>query len=241
MIGVLVVDDDFMVARLHSKVVERTPGFRVVGQAHTGERALAAVRELRPDLVLLDIYLPDMSGLDVLRELRSGAGSGGDGVGDIDVDVLVITAAREMETVRGALRGGAVHYVIKPFDVPVLQERLRDYAQRRRELAALAAPGQDEVDRVFGTAATRPAKGSRGTRALPKGLSEETAELVRRVLAAGAEADGLSAADCAERAGLSRVTARRYLEHFMATGQVTVSLRYGGAGRPERRFRLRAP
>ncbi len=226
MIGVLVVDDDFMVARLHSTVVERTPGFRIVGQAHTGERALAAVRELRPDLVLLDIYLPDISGLDVLRELRGGAASGA------DVDVLVITAAREMETVRSALRGGAVHYIIKPFDVPVLQERLRGYAQRRQELAALAAPGQDDVDRVFGTAsAVR----------LPKGLSEETAGLVRRVLAAGDEGEGLSAAACAERAGLSRVTARRYLEHFMATGQVTVSLRYGGTGRPERRFRLRAP
>ncbi|MGP3971313.1 response regulator [Streptomyces sp. 6N223] len=221
MIGVLVVDDDFMVARLHSTVVERTPGFRVVGQAHTGVQALEAVRRLRPDLVLLDIYLPDMGGLEVLRELRGG----GEGR-DADVDVLVITAAREMETVRGALRGGAVHYIIKPFEVPVLRERLRDYARRREELAALAAPAQQDVDRVFKAAPSR----------LPKGLSEETAELVRRVLTSE---DDLSASACAERSGLSRVTARRYLEHFTATGEVTVSLRYGGTGRPERRYRLR--
>jgi response regulator of citrate/malate metabolism len=227
-IGVLVVDDDFMVARLHSTVVERTPGFRVVGQAHTGAQALTAVRRLRPDLVLLDIYLPDMGGLEVLRELRGGGGEGRPGA---DVDVLVITAAREMATVRGALRGGAVHYIVKPFEVRVLRERLRDYARRRRELAALAAPGQHEVDKVFGAAPGR----------LPKGLSEETAELVRRALAAGGggAGEGLSASECAERTGLSRVTARRYLEHFVAAGEVTVSLRYGGTGRPERRFRLR--
>jgi response regulator of citrate/malate metabolism len=225
-IGVLVVDDDFMVARLHSTVVERTPGFRVVGQAHTGAQALDAVRRLRPDLVLLDIYLPDMGGLEVLRELRGG-GAGPDA--DADVDVLVITAAREMETVRGALRGGAVHYIIKPFEVPVLRERLRDYAQRREELAALAAPAQQDVDRVFKSAPSR----------LPKGLSEETAELVRRELAGEGSGEGLSASACAERSGLSRVTARRYLEHFTATGEVTVSLRYGGTGRPERRYRLR--
>ncbi|TDC09164.1 response regulator [Streptomyces sp. 8K308] len=228
MIRVLIVDDDFMVARLHRKVVERTPGFEVVGEARTGAEALAAVRELRPDLVLLDIYLPDISGLDVLRELRGGAAAGG----GHEPDVLVITAAREVETVRGALRGGAVHYVIKPFEVPVLQERLRDYARRSRELAAIASslPGQDAVDRVFGAAVPPPR--------LPKGLSEETAELVRNTLLACDE--DLSAAECAARSGLSRVSARRYLEHFAATGRVAVSLRYGSTGRPERRFRWAA-
>ncbi|TDC62583.1 response regulator [Streptomyces hainanensis] len=224
MIRVLIVDDDFMVARLHRKVVERTPGFEVVGEARTGAEALAAVRELHPDLVLLDIYLPDISGLDVLRELRGGAAADG----GPEPDVLVITAAREVETVRGALRGGAVHYVIKPFEVPVLQERLRDYARRSRELAAIASlPGQDVVDRVFGAAMPPPR--------LPKGLSEETAELVRSTLVACDE--DLSAAECAARSGLSRVSARRYLEHFAATGRVAVSLRYGSTGRPERRFR----
>ncbi|GAB2913900.1 response regulator [Streptomyces mayteni] len=224
MIRVLIVDDDFMVARLHRKVVERTPGFEVVGEARTGAEALAAVRELHPDLVLLDIYLPDISGLEVLRELRGGAAADG----GPEPDVLVITAAREVETVRGALRGGAVHYVIKPFEVPVLQERLRDYARRSRELAAIASlPGQDVVDRVFGAAMPPPR--------LPKGLSEETAELVRGTLVACDE--DLSAAECAARSGLSRVSARRYLEHFAATGRVAVSLRYGSTGRPERRFR----
>jgi response regulator of citrate/malate metabolism len=233
-VRVLVVDDDFMVARLHRAMVEQTSGFTVAGEAHTGAEALAAVRELCPDLVLLDIYLPDMSGLDVLRALRGG-GAGG-------VDVLVVTAARDVETVRGAQLGGAVHYVIKPFESRTLRERLLAYAHRRRELAGLAAAGeagQAEVDRVFGSPAdgVRPAAtaAARERPVLPKGLTEQTAALVRRTLAS-APGD-LSATECARLSGLSRVSARRYLEHFVAGGEAEVSLRYGTTGRPERRYR----
>ena len=115
MIRVLVVDDDFMVAKVHCGFVERVPGFVVAGTAHTGEEALLAVERLRPDLVLLDIYLPDMTGLEVLQRLREGGAA---------VDVLVITAARDVASIRSALRGGVVHYLIKPFTVDVLRERL---------------------------------------------------------------------------------------------------------------------
>ena len=82
---VLVVDDDFMVARIHTQFVERTEGFVVVGVSSSGQAALDDIARLRPDLVLLDVHLPDMTGIDVLRRLRGG--------GD-DVGVLMVTAAR---------------------------------------------------------------------------------------------------------------------------------------------------
>ncbi|MGV9900086.1 response regulator, partial [Streptomyces tendae] len=127
-IGVLVVDDDFMVARVHRAFVERVEPFRVVGVAGTGEQALAAVEELRPDLVLLDLYLPDVFGLDVIPRLR-GAGH--------DCDVMVISAAREADAVRGAVRHGVVDYLLKPFEFEDLRVRLERYAvQRHRALAA---------------------------------------------------------------------------------------------------------
>src|SRR4029078_12487750 len=96
---VLIVDDDFMVARIHTGFVERTPGFTVTGVAKTGAEALAAAAPLQPDPVLLDVYLPDVSGLDLLGDLREAAP---------EVDVLVISAAREADTARRALRGGVV-------------------------------------------------------------------------------------------------------------------------------------
>ena len=217
MISTVVVDDDFMVARIHAAFVERTPGFEVVRVVHTGADALRAVHELHPDLVLLDIYLPDRSGVEVLERLRAETP---------DVDVLVITAAREVDTVRRALRGGVVNYLIKPFEYEALRQRLEHYAAGRQHLAEVSAAAQSDIDRVFGTKTL--------SKPLPKGLSVETAELVSDVLRAAAS--DLSASECATRAGLSRISARRYLEFFAETGRVKVRLRYGG-GRPERRYR----
>nr|MDT0658241.1 response regulator [Micromonospora sp. DSM 115978] len=219
MIRVLVVDDDFMVAKVHRGYVERIPGFTVAGVAHTGTGALAEVARLKPDLVLLDIYLPDISGLEVLRKLRNGAAT---------VDVLAVTAARDVETIRSALRTGVVHYLIKPFTFDTLRDRLERYAVAHRGLAGSGEVGQADVDRILVTL--------RSTRhGLPKGLTEPTADLV---LGALRDADsGLSATECADQVGLSRVSTRRYLEHFVDTGRATVSLRYGSAGRPERQYR----
>ncbi|WP_406728805.1 response regulator [Streptomyces sp. GD-15H] len=223
-IDVLVVDDDFMVARVHRAFVDRVEAFRVVGVASTGEQAVAAVDELRPDLVLLDLYLPDLFGLDVIPRLRS-AGH--------DCDVMVISAAREAETVRGAVRQGVVDYLLKPFEFEDLRARLERYAVQRGRLLDTVVRGQADVDRVLAGAA---APMLSAAPMLPKGMSVETAELVERTLR---EADGtLSATECAALTGVSRVSARRYLEHFHAVGTAEVSLRYGAAGRPERRYRF---
>jgi response regulator of citrate/malate metabolism len=218
-IRVLVVDDDFMVARIHTGFVQRVPGFEVVGARHTGTDALAAVAELQPDLVLLDLYLPDLFGLDVLASLR-GAGE--------RCDVMVISAAKELDAVRQASRQGVVDYVLKPFGFDDLRERLERYAARRAALDVAVVEGQGDIDRLLG--------GRTGglPQPLPKGMSVETAQVVERVLK---ETEGtLSATECAEQAGLSRVSARRYLEHFCSTGQAEVRLRYGSTGRPERRY-----
>jgi response regulator of citrate/malate metabolism len=215
-IRVLVVDDDFMVAKVHSGYVARTPGFEVAGVAHTGGDALRAVAELRPDLVLLDIYLPDMDGVTVLRALRSGGG---------DTDVIVISAATDVDTVRAAMRGGVLHYLIKPFTYPALHDQLRHFALLQARLSGLSEAGQSDVDQVFGA---RPGS------ALPKGLTPETLRIVATELREASP--DVSAAECAARTSLSRVSARRYLEHFVTTGQADVRLRYGGTGRPERRY-----
>ncbi|CAL9285161.1 response regulator [Streptomyces rochei] len=221
-IGVLVVDDDFMVARVHRAFVERVEPFRVVGVAGTGEEALTAVAELRPDLVLLDLYLPDLFGLDVIPRLRA-AGH--------DCDVMVISAAREADAVRGAVRHGVVDYLLKPFEFEDLRVRLERYAVQRGRLLGTVVRSQADVDRVLAGAAAPVAP------ALPKGMSAETAELVERTLRA---AEGtLSASECAALTGVSRVSARRYLEYFHTVGRADVSLRYGVAGRPERRYRFR--
>jgi response regulator of citrate/malate metabolism len=216
---VLVVDDDFMVAEIHRRFVDRVDGFRAVGMARTGTEALDATRGLRPQLILLDVYLPDMTGLDVLQRLRSE--------GD-RVDVIMITAARELDTVRGALDGGAADYLIKPFEFPQLQAKLQAYAARSDALQSAAGADQTLIDTLFGGPSVTSAT------VLPKGLGAETGELV---LNAVRDAGEVSAAECADLVGISRVSARRYLEHYLGTGALELRLQYG-VGRPERRYRM---
>jgi response regulator of citrate/malate metabolism len=160
-----------------------------------------------------------MSGLDVLRALRTGAPD--------DPFVLVITAADDPATVTAALHGGATHYLVKPFDARALREQVERVERVRERLAGLERAGQHDIDTVFGSRVT--------TTRLPKGLTAPTAQLVEQALR-GYDGD-LSASECAELTQLSRVSARRYLEYFVAAGSVTVRLRYGGTGRPERRYR----
>ncbi|MFI8368104.1 response regulator [Streptomyces sp. NPDC085466] len=220
MIDVLVVDDDIHVARVNAAYVTKLPGFRVAATAHSTAEALAVLGGRPVDLVLLDHYLPDENGLAAIRELRARGHQ---------CDVIMVTAARDVATVQAAMRHGALQYLVKPFNFAGLRAKLEAYATLRRSLEGGGEAEQAEVDRIFGTLAA-------GTVApdLPKGHSPTTAELVRQaLLAAGGP---LSTQELAERTGVSRQTAQRYLKLLERTGRVRLSLRYGETGRPEHRY-----
>lgn len=223
-IDVLVVDDDFLVVKVHTRFVESVPGFRVVATAASGQAALDAVREHDPHLVLLDVHLPDMTGIEVLRRLRA-EGS--------EVGVLMVTAAREVEQVRAARSSGAFGYLVKPFGQADLAARLVDFRSELQRLDQVdeQEAGQEDIDAIF----AGPSGAGSAPAPLPKGLSAETGELV---LTAVREAGDLSASECGDVVGLARVTARRYLEHFAAAGALEGRQQYGRVGRPERRYRL---
>jgi response regulator of citrate/malate metabolism len=227
MIRTLVVDDDFMVATIHRGYTERIPGFEVIGVAHSARDALAAVREQRPDLVVLDVFLPDQSGLEVLQQIQREFPA---------VDVIMVTAAKDADSLLRAMQGGVLHYIVKPFDFARYQQTLESYRRFRQTRASVAARSmaggleQGDVDRLF---ALRPAA---VTGDLPKGLNRPTLDLVLRQL--GERPEPQSAQEVAEASGISRGTARRYLEHLYHLGRVILEPRYGTAGRPENRYRL---
>jgi response regulator of citrate/malate metabolism len=220
MIRTLVVDDDFMAASVHHSFTERVPGFTVIGEATTGAAALTQVEQLHPDLVLLDIYLPDMSGLEVMRRLR--------GAEEEPVDVIAITSAKDVKTVREAMHHGVIHYLVKPFSFSTFKERLQSYATLKARLDRIADADQREIDRLYRLLRAG------GEDALPKGISSPTLQLVADAVRA-AEGD-ISAAEVARRCGVSRGTARRYLEFLATSGTLELNLRYGAAGRPEHRY-----
>ena len=224
MIRTLVIDDDFRVASIHAAYVARVEGFEVIGEAHTAAEAVSAVDKLRPDLVLLDLYLPDENGLKLASRLHDGQHP--------PVDIIVITAAKDADSVRGAMQGGALHYLLKPFSFPVLRDKLLSYAQMRSRLGSLREADQRTVDRVFG--ALRAPDQLSGV----KGRSVHTLEAVEQLLAENAAVD-FSAAEVAERTGMSRATAQRYLTHLHELSRVDIKLRYGSGGRPEHGYRYR--
>jgi response regulator of citrate/malate metabolism len=216
-IRVLVVEDEELIADAHREYVSRVRGFVTVAVARSGQEALRELGRQPVDLVLLDFYLPDMSGLDVCRAMRTAGAA---------ADVIAVTSAREVETVRAAISQGVVQYLLKPFTFAAMRDKLQSYAEYRAALAkTTTAHDQAVVDRALAVLRGSPES------ALPKGLSQSTLSLVADALEERTEP--ASASDLAAVTGVSRVTARRYLEHLVASGAAEQSLRYAKAGRPE--------
>ena len=215
MIRVLVVEDDFRVAQVHAAFTERVSGFTVVGTARTAAEARALVAGLRPDLVLLDTYLPDQSGLALLAELTT--------------DAIMLTAASDTGSVRAAFAAGALNYLVKPFTAEQLADRLTGYARYRAQWGSPdRAVTQEEIDRALRLLHD----GDRARSA--QGQSSVTAKLVADALQELAEP--CSAAEIAARLGIARATAQRYLAVLAEQGDATMTLRYGATGRPEHQY-----
>ena len=217
MIRCLVVEDDAVAAEAHRQYVERVPGFTVVGVVHSGGEVLRVLQREPVDLLLLDLYLPDAHGLDICRAVRAAGHA---------VDVIAVTSARDLAVVRAAVSVGVVQYLLKPFTFAAMRDKLERYA---RFLAGVdrtgEATGQDEVDSLLATL-----RSTEGT-TLPKGMSRPTLDAIVNALRAAG--DGLSAGAASDGIGVSRVTARRYLEYLADNGLAVRSQRYGQIGRPE--------
>jgi response regulator of citrate/malate metabolism len=223
MIDVLVVEDDPTQADAHRRYVERIEGFAASGVVHTARATVDHLAAHHTDLLLLDLRLPDADGIELCRYLRER---------DERVDVIAVTSTRNIDTVRAAVSLGILQYLIKPFTFAVFREKLERYSQYRRLLHDDVGPtSQDEVDRALTLL-----RGSVEA-PLPKGLSRNTLSLILDQLRRAGDVE-LSAEEMAAAVGVSRVTARRYLEHLTEQGGAQRSLRYGRTGRPQQRYRI---
>ncbi|MAL99012.1 response regulator [Hydrocarboniclastica marina] len=220
---VIIVEDDRQIAEIQRRFLERLDNLELVGIAHTLADAREQIGILAPDLILLDVYFPDGNGLDLLRELRAANSAS---------DVILITAAKEVETLRSALRGGVFDYILKPLVFERLAEALERYRQHLNALAGIERVAQREVDALLPRGQPEPAL--EASSRLPKGIDALTLDKIRSVMQS--EADW-SAEAVGTEIGASRTTARRYLEHLVSAGEITAEVSYGSVGRPERRYR----
>lgn len=217
-IKIVIVEDDIGIAEIHRRNLDKIGYVEIIGIAASKEEATTLLDVLNPDLVLLDIYLPDGNGLDILRELRQKESS---------PDVILITADRDVNTLQEAMRGGVVDYLLKPVIFSRLEESINKYLSQKEQFINRVDIDQTMVDAMLHSTTTTPMA------RLPKGIDGVTLEKVRQLFVNEKQ---LTADQAGELIGASRTTARRYLEYLISSGELSADLSYGSVGRPERTY-----
>ncbi|WP_313997390.1 response regulator [uncultured Paenibacillus sp.] len=230
MIQVIIVEDDVRNAEINRRFVEKVDGFHTVGIATDGRQAADLLEIVSPDLVLLDLYVPHVSGFDLLRRIK---------LHHTRTDIIMITAAKELHTIREAIHGGVFDYILKPVIFNRLRETLEKYRSFRGKITALEQEGAEaSVDQHKIDELLRPGDGEKQRPVYPKGIDQLTLDKVTVYMmhaAAPRTAEQVSA-----DLGISRSTSRRYLEFLVSSGKVAADLSYGSVGRPERVYRRAA-
>ncbi|HCX04615.1 MAG TPA: hypothetical protein DHM42_09000 [Clostridiales bacterium] len=216
MINVMIVDDDAMVLDLNRRYVERIEGFSVKALAGSGEEALDYLKNKTIDLIILDIYMPKMDGLSLLKRIRSIS---------LKTDVILVTAAKDAEKIDTALKLGAVDYLVKPFQFERLKESLDKYLKRYQLLNNLKEIDQKEIDKITSKEKTKEKN------KIQKGLHKNTLLKIKNYMKENK--DRFHSSDqVADALGFSKVTVRKYLEYLEEIGEVRVEVEYGSIGRP---------
>lgn len=222
MIKVLIVEDDPMVAEFNRRYLKQIEGFELVSAVQTGDQALKVLQEKEVDLILLDIFLPGINGLELLAKIRETGR---------EADVILVTAARDVQTIKKALKLGAVDYLVKPFEFERFKAALTAYRETHRFIRHKDELSQDELDRLFAYKEQAPEG-----RNLPKGLDRKTLgkvwEAIQQLCGRPFSTDELSAS-----VGISRVSIRKYLEFLTDLESLSMEVEYGAVGRPIYKYR----
>ncbi|MCM3239696.1 response regulator [Heyndrickxia oleronia] len=219
-IKVLLIEDDPMVREVNKSFIESIDGFEIVGQAGDGEEGLRIASNKDIDVVILDIFMPKLDGIHTLQEFRKQKW---------DIDVIVVSAAKDNETINSMLQNGAIDYIIKPFKFERMKKSLENYRFYKNSINKSKTFSQEELDTMMNV---RQETGSRGT--LPKGLNMFTLQQITTFMKG--ESVSKSAEEVATAVGIARVTARRYLDYLEKTGVIRLDVQYGSVGRPVNRY-----
>jgi len=220
-ISVFIVEDDPMVLEVNKGFLAKLPEYECIGEAQNGKEGYEKIKELQPDLILLDMYLPDIAGIDFFIKLRSER---------IPSDVIMITAARDATTVQEAVRLGAFDYLIKPFRFDRFQKALHHYYLHTKVQPKSSIYGQQEIDQIFGHKENE-------APSLPKGLNDITMNQIFEELKK--VQTPIPSEQLAQNVGMARVTVRKYLDFLATTGKVKIHLKYGTVGRPTKYYSLK--
>lgn len=223
MINVAIVEDDFRVANIHEKFLNQIYGVAVVGKAHLAVDALKIIEENHVDLLLVDIYMPDKLGTDLIKEIK---------IDYPNLNFIVITAVNNMELLNECLKHGIFYYLIKPVTMDKFTEVINNFINRKKLLDSKEPATQDFIDQVLKNISTE----IQGDDNLPKGINsitlKKTFEIIEIMDA------GVTAEEVGIKMNASTTTARRYLQYLVSIKKAKVELEYGIVGRPERKYHI---
>lgn len=223
MLKVAIAEDDFRVASIHEQFLEKLDHVTLTGKALNAKDALHLLETAETDLLLLDNYLPDRTGLSLLPEIRERWPG---------TDVILITASTEKEVVEPAVRYGAADYIVKPVTFERFKSAVEKVQKRRKLINSNHELTQDMIDQMFSD--QRPQETAPPL--LPKGIDPLTLQKVKDMMRT--QNHGINAEELGQNMGASRTTARRYLEYLISSGEAKAELEYGIVGRPERKYYL---
>ncbi|AWE06821.1 response regulator [Lysinibacillus sp. 2017] len=223
-IQVLLVEDDPMVREVNRQFIERVDGFKVIDMASDGIKGIEKIKNLTPDLVVMDIFMPEQDGIETLRQIRNE---------NLTVDCISVTAANDVQTIQQILHLGVFDYIMKPFTFERMEQTLIHYRQFKEKMDSAKDVTQAELDEMIGQVWQQKEESvleSTFTQVLPKGFNRATMDKVLVFLKQSA--GGASADDVASGIGVARVTARRYLDYMEKSHLIHVDIQYGSVGRP---------
>ena len=224
MYKVLIVEDDPMVAMINEKYIKRNKNFEMVGICNDGGSALSFIENNETDLLILDVYMPQMDGFETLRRIRNKK---------LSVDVIMVTAANDREALEEALHLGIVDYLVKPFTFERFQIALEKYIAQTKAFKDIDILNQARIDHIIDN--SRKIKED----IYPKGIQDTTLQIIVQCLKENAGI-WFTGDEIAQKVGLTGVTVRRYMNYLAETGRVVSEMDYETGGRPCMRYRIEA-
>lgn len=227
MYRVIIVEDDPVIARGTKGSVEQNSEFQVKAIFSNGQEALNYIWLNPVDLIVLDLYMPQMNGKEFLYRLRRE---------NLLVDVIVVTAANEGEDIRDVLPFGIVDYLLKPFTTDRFNTALERFEQRHNIMNAISGLDQSGIDKMF-TDHKEVDAATHQAHLMEKGLNIEHYDVLLKIMREHAD-QPFTAEHLAEQSKISRIAVRRYLNELIEAREITSDVVSGGK-RPVMLYRLR--
>ena len=226
MYNVLIVEDDPMVAMINEQYVCRNKNFKVVKSCRNGQEALEYLDNNTVDLIIMDVFMPYMDGIEALKKIREKK---------IDTEVIMVTAANDPATLEETMHLGVMDFLIKPFAFERFQIALEKFASKTEALRGVHGTiDQSYVDSLISSGNPAPAVHANPLEnpdsELPKGIQQKTLKMLVEYMK---NTEGWIPGDkISQDVGLSSVTIRHYMNYLSEIHEIRSTINYSTGGRP---------